>query len=510
MLSPRAPADVPEASPHQAEPRPGGGWRSHLRAPLVPSRQAPVSIWGRVLVVAGAAAFATWYGLTACWAFDRFDTFTFDAGIYDQGLWLMSRFHSPFISLIGRHLFGDHASFILVFLVPLYWLGASMKVLLVLQAVVLALAAWPVFLIARDLLASERVAAVLATVFLLQPALAWTAREQFHPDAFEVPLLLFALWFMLRRRWVGFFMFVGLALLVKEDVALVTLLLGVYVAVRYSRKVGLATVAGSVLYFVIAVYGVMRHFNGVGILNAWRIPFGGAGGLATTLLTDPLRVADYLAAGGRLWYLWQLLAPLALLPLLAPGVLAVAAGPILVNLLSTFWYQHSIEYHYATQVLPFLALAAILGLSRLRRPGLRPAVAALVVGAAIASTVTWEPGLVIHYYGGYRAAPDPAAVQAALDLVPPDAVVSSYYRYTTHFDHRVAVYDLPNPFRDSYWGIDIGWGKRLPEADSVEYVVVPTHALSSEMDKSLLQELRADFETIHDSGGVLVLERRDS
>ena len=47
-----------------------------------------------------------------------FNTYGFDTGIFDQGLWLMSRFDSPFITINGRHLFGDHTSFLLVALVP--------------------------------------------------------------------------------------------------------------------------------------------------------------------------------------------------------------------------------------------------------------------------------------------------------------------------------------------------------------------------------------------------------
>jgi uncharacterized membrane protein len=474
----------------------------------VPSGQVVTRRWARVALVAGIVAFATYYGITAVVAHDRFNTFTFDLGIFDQGMWLMSRFKSPFISLIGRHLFGDHTSFILVTLVPLYWVGASAKVLLVVQAVLLGLSAWPLFLIARDLLRDERIAAVLSTAFLLQPALSWAARDQFHPDVFEVPLLLFALWFMLRRRWVGFFVFVGLALLVKEDVPLLTLVLGLYVAVRYSRKVGLATAALSALYFAFAVYVVLRHFNGVGTLNTWRVPFGGPGGLLSTTFTDPGEVIGYVVGEGRPWYLWQMLAPLALVPLLAPGTMLIAAGPILGNLLSNFWYQHSIKYHYQMLILPVLALAAAVGLSRFANGRARAVLSAVALAAAIAGAALWGPPLADPYYGGYSEAPSPAAIQAALEAVPPDAVVSAYFRYTTHLDHREAIYALPNPFRASYWGIgDSKRGQRLPEADTVQYVIVPAHALNGEIDKGVVEELRRDFEVIHDSGGVLVFRR---
>jgi hypothetical protein len=42
------------------------------------------------------------------------NTSAYDFGLYDQGIWLLSRFENPFVTLMGRNLFGDHTSFILV------------------------------------------------------------------------------------------------------------------------------------------------------------------------------------------------------------------------------------------------------------------------------------------------------------------------------------------------------------------------------------------------------------
>ena len=35
-------------------------------------------------------------------------TATYDSAIYDQGMWLLSRFEPPFVTMKGRYLFGDH------------------------------------------------------------------------------------------------------------------------------------------------------------------------------------------------------------------------------------------------------------------------------------------------------------------------------------------------------------------------------------------------------------------
>ena len=53
----------------------------------------------------------------------------------------MSRGQSPFVTLMGRNLFGDHSSFILVLLIPLYWVFSSTSILFVVQSIVVAIGA---------------------------------------------------------------------------------------------------------------------------------------------------------------------------------------------------------------------------------------------------------------------------------------------------------------------------------------------------------------------------------
>ena len=79
---------------------------------------------------------------------DGYGTPGYDMGIFDQGVWLLSRFHAPFVTVMGRNLFGDHTSFILLLAVPLYWVWPHAQTLLVLQTCLLAAAAVPVYLLA--------------------------------------------------------------------------------------------------------------------------------------------------------------------------------------------------------------------------------------------------------------------------------------------------------------------------------------------------------------------------
>ncbi len=463
------------------------------------ARQVVAVAIGLYIVVYGALSVGNYLG---------FNVFGFDFGIFDQGVWLLSRFQEPFVTVRGLHLFGDHTSFILLPLVPLYWVFPSGVVLMVAQAVAIGVAALPVFLLGRDLIGDERPAAAVAVVFLLQPALGWTNLENFHPDSFEVPLLTFALWFMVRQRWRWYFVSIGLLLLVKEDVALLTFVLGIYVAVRYSKKMGIITSAVSVGYFLFAVYVVLAFF-GEGTLYAGRIPFGGVGGLMSTLFTEPGDVLSYLLSDGRPWYLWTLLAPLALLPLLAPEVMLIAIGPLGSNLVSTFGYQHQIRYHYDTLILPVLALATITALARMKG---RTRVVAwyALVWTVLMSAFWWGP-----LPGSMRSGPSanpgsPIAVsaRAAIELIPDDAVVSSHYRFISHLVHRTHIYEYPNPYRATNWGNGDLNGQRLPQADTVEYLILPPESALSDVDGAVFEDIRDDYVVIHEDDHLMLLRAR--
>jgi len=462
----------------------------------------------RLVLLVAVFGYIALFGYWTTRNHDGLGTQAFDFGIYDQGLWLLSRLKSPFVTVMGRQLFGDHTSFILLPLVPIYMLIPSAKVLLLSQALALGIAGIPAFLLAREKLRDEMLAALLAAALLLQPVLGWTNLEHFHPDVFEVPLVLFALWFMVKQRWVPYFVCVCLVLLVKEDVVLFVVPLGIYVALKHNRLVGLLTGGIAVLYAGIAVWWILPALNGVGSLNGWRIPFGGPSGLVRTSLTHPGQVISYLTTHDRLWYLWQLFAPLGLVALAAPGVLLIGAGALGSNMLSNFLYQYNIHYHYSTIVLPVLVAATIFGVASWPSQADRRTLVAIVVGATLVSAYMWGPTPL----GRHEAyIPDPGSAMVANfhkaeRMLPADAVVSTSYAWLPQIDHREEVYMFPNPWKASYWGTFKQEGQRLPQADRVQYLLLPSQ-LDAE-PKAVLDGIKADFDVVYDQGGVVLLRRR--
>ena len=161
------------------------------------------------------------------------------------------------------------------------------------------------------------------------------------------------------------------------------------------------------------------------------------------VLLHPFRVLAGLVTGKRLVYLGALFAPLAFLPLLAPGTLLGLAPSLLQNLLG----QDPILFDYRTQyqsfVLPFLFAAAIAGYDRvaLRRPGPWPK--GVLVVALMASLVL--SSRTVNNLSVDRFWPKPEHRQAweVMAQVPVGAAVSAQDRYVAHLSLRPLVFVFP-------------------------------------------------------------------
>ena len=437
-------------------------------------RVRALSVW-HATAAALTVAYTVWLAVRTTRDHFGLGTSAYDFGLYDQGIWLLANGKAPFVTLMGRNLFGDHTSFILLPLVPLYWVVGSTGLLFVVQAIVLGLGALPVWKTARMLIGSLPMSCVAVVAYLAHPALTYTGMENFHPDAALAPLIAWAIYAALAYRWVQYASAVVLILLVKEDTALFVMALGTWVALRRDRRIGLATVVGSFWVAILFMFAVMRGIVGVPYRNEWRLPFGGLGGLIRTSLTRPDKVIRHLVSGERPLYLLQLLAPVGLMALLRPEIALLGTLPLLSNLVSTFWYQSQIEYHYAVQFVPILVIGTMYGISRMAEH-LRTWLASVVLAASLVCCFIWTP-LPLMRTEMPRWSPSHPAVAAAheaINKVPADAVVSAYHTLTAHMARRERIYVFPVPYRRVLYGPNVfAKGDRLEFANEVRYVILP-------------------------------------
>ncbi|HEY1976226.1 MAG TPA: DUF2079 domain-containing protein [Candidatus Baltobacteraceae bacterium] len=266
-----------------------------------------------------------------------------------------------------------HDSWILFALVPLIALFPRGETLIVAQALIVASAAIPLALFAREIGVSPKLANLLAIAYLLSPSAQGFTYDNFSENVF-VPVLAVSAALCARRRalWPTL-LCAELLMGVKEDEILFVAWFAAACFLFWDRRIG-AAAFGLATLNAAAFWGVELMFGG----------HSNAPGYA-------LAVED---AGGKLTLIALLLAPFAFTPLFVGRWLALSI-PLLAEIV---FAQHNpyepsrIGTHYTAPLLATAALAAAFGIRRAPRwaPWMVPC--ALVVMLFVFNDTALRPG----------------------------------------------------------------------------------------------------------------------
>ena len=431
----------------------------------------------------------------------------YDFSLYDQGIWLMSRFHAPFMTVMGTNMFAAHTVFIFILLVPLYWVYPHAASLLYLQAAAMALGAVPIFLLGRRLLRSSILATLLAAAYLLNPATQLGTLEQFHVEAFEAPLLALAIYCIVAWKPRLLLMAVVLLLLCKQDDALYLVPLGLVVMASGHRRFGMG-IAGAAAAVGVAenVVLIPLLLNGVPISYGGWWPFGSFSHTVQVVIRSPGQLWSFLTTNSnpsRLWYMWQMAFGSGLLFILSPWVLAIGLLEFGADSLSSNPYLHEISRHYAMPLAAIFACAGVCAVAQLATPRRRLVATVLATLCALWSCVLWGDAP----FSDNKIMPanpnDPGVValnQLVAAELPPNAALSTAENLAPNLDHRDQVYLFPTPFAQSYYGNPKYDGTELPFASQVQYLLLPScipcDGNMGQPDQDVLNRIAGQFHII--------------
>ena len=359
----------------------------------VSTRRVGVAVAAGIVLYAGGLSYLSLVRhqalLTGIW----------DLGYYAQLTWELSNLEIPRSSIWHDAVWGNHATFILIIAAPFLWLVSDPTTLLVVQSVVLALGAIPAYFLGRSVWERPLAGAVCAGAYLLYPPLQFSNLFDFHADTFATPILLsaFAALFSGRVGWA--LVWASLLILVKEDMALVSITFGLYVAAVHHRRSGLVLASIAAVSFILLVGVVIPgwierpYFS---LFNRWTQ----LGASPWEIIASPvLRPAAFFSTvfhPERFGYLILLVVPFAGLPLLAPEILAIGLPPLASNLLSNLEVQYTIRGQYTALLTPILFAAAVVGgrraaawLSGVAHP--RTAVLAGLAASSVAASLAFSP-----------------------------------------------------------------------------------------------------------------------
>ncbi len=346
------------------------------------------SPWNRRLIIL-MLVYGTLFSVLTSLRILALSAFAWDLGIYNQAMYTTVRY-GRFFYLSGlpgastESLFGGHFSPILLPLLVPYALFPSPFALVVIQSWAIALAAAPVYRLSQKLAGSDFIAFVFALVFLLDPATQGVNWFDFHPEAFLLPTLLAALYFLESRRWRWFLFFSFLALATIEVasvlvgiMALSGLASELWAAWRARRThdrakvVVLASLSLASVAWTFLAGAVVQAFNPGATYLAYGVGYWdvlGASGVASVplqIVLHPDRALNALAYDGslKLWYLIVLFVPTQLLTLKSPRAVLCCLPWLAVSLTSNAPAYYLVGNQYPSYILPFVFYGAILGIS---------------------------------------------------------------------------------------------------------------------------------------------------
>ena len=375
----------------------------------------PVRRWSPVTWAPWVAAVlvAALYTATSVRRHENLQTGGFDLGIFTQDVksWADLRF-PPVSTLKGPDFnrFGDHFSPILALAAPVFRVFPSPVTLLVLQAVLLAVGVVPLMRFAARRLGTGAMA-VVGFAFGLSWGIANAAEFDVHEVAFAVPLLVMAAIALAERRDVAAVAWAAPLVLVKEDLGLTVAVLGVVIAVRGRRRLGVLTALAGIAATAVELLVIIPAANPDG-RNAKTGYFAGSVGHDLVASLPPTQLVTLL---------W-LLAPTAFLALRSP-VVWLALPTVLWRFTSDhapFW---GTQYHYSAVLMPVVFVAFVDALSSWRaRWRWWPLVVSAAVTVALVPFQSLDQAL---HPGFWRTDPRVVAVHRLLDRIPSGVTVAA-------------------------------------------------------------------------------------
>ena len=447
---------------------------------------------------------ATVIGVTTCLRYMTFSSPNFDFGLFVNMFHNMKETGLPLVSserdVLMSH-FAVHISPIYYTILPIYAIFPSGMTLQICQALLVASGLIPAILLARHFKLSSFTQVAIAVIYAAFPAISMGCFYDFHENCFLLPLLLWVFYFFEKEKYLWMYVFSILTLAVKEDAAVYIILFAVFLIISRKKYLhGFILAIGAAVYFYVAlailegsaaywaeyyagdtanpsIAGPMiNRFNNLifdkadGLKGAIMTALKNPGYLLTQFFsTNNANLDTSFFAERSPWakvvYILQMLLPVGMIPFVTKKQSRwLLLAPILLNVLTTYKYQYSINFQYHFGITAFVIYAMILNL-----PDMQPIPRRRLLALGAAASCCMYIFIVLPKYNGYveswkQNKERYQSIEAMLDDLPEDVSLCVPSTYLAHVADRREVYE------HSYHVLK-GENNLLKEHD-VDYVVI--------------------------------------
>ena len=386
----------------------------------------------------------------------NFYTGKFDLGNMENTVW--NTVHERFFVFSNPDSMGElsrlsaHADFILVLFAPFYAIYPSVNVLLIAQSLIIGLGGFFIYLIARKIILSEKIAVLLSAGYFLNCFILEQNLFDFHAVSLATTFLLGAFYFLIIEKYRLMTFMLLLAVLCKENVYLVAGIFGGFLYLKGKNKFGSLLLIGSFLMF----YLLMSFF----------IPMARSGDhLALEYLTylgnspieiifspilKPILFFSQVFRIETLEYLKLNLIHTGFLSLLSPLYLIFALPDFFINILSDNPNLRSDQYHYGALITPFIYISTIFGIKKLLKFNLkqisRNTIFYYLLFFILFSAYLYSPlpGAKKGDVAAFKPDPNRMMVLNEIAKIPSEKSVSATNNIAAHMVKREKIYVIPN------------------------------------------------------------------
>lgn len=388
-------------------------------------------------------------------------TTTYDFNLFIQMFHSMARDLSQMTTLERNkpisH-FGIHVSPIFYLMLPIFKIFPNPSVLQIMQALIVASGVIPALLLARHFKLSNAIMAIIAFIFMLNPAFIGSSLYDLHENCFLVPLILWTMYFIETEKNLPMAIFILLTLMVKEDAALYVWAIALFLALdKRQVKKGITVFIFSAIYFLGTA--ILLKNTGEGPMtgrftNMMSEPSLSLVSIILTIFRNPGYVLNEIFTFQKIAYLIIIFLPLGLLPLVNRrySLYSLMVPLLIMNLISDYQYQADIQFQYnygSSALLFFLAIYALkdLGISKVKTRGLAMLLTLAIVSSFGFSTFYLKANeYMVTVYEENKEETD--SIKKFLDTIPKDKSVLSSPYLTGYLADRKELYDIEYNYKD--------------------------------------------------------------
>ena len=298
-----------------------------------------------------------------------FHSSSWDLGIFDQAIYLISQGHEPYSTLLDFHILGDHGALVLYPLGVLYKYFSSTYFLFFVQSFALSISIYPLSRLSRNLNLSNLSTNVSYLAFLLYPIVFNVNIFDFHPEVLAFPIVLDLFITFKEKTEVSFwelFIKIFFILSCKVTNSFLVFGFGIWLIFKGFLKFGYLLISISFLWFFSVAFFLIPYFGGQ---DASILRQAGKFGIKDNLninLFSSINIISQLFLQifsiSNLEYLILLFLPVVYL-LFNKKRLIIFSNfipflPLLfVNLISDSFSMKNLVHQYSLFIVPFLAVS---------------------------------------------------------------------------------------------------------------------------------------------------------